>query len=93
MSEIKLRAMHFMPNVTVSIGGRHNAITHWDRGKHQDDQPNGAKIRCELQKNGDAWLITDDGRRRVVSALAIAWTLWEGDDVKGLSAVPEPKRS
>lgn len=66
-----LRAVHFMPGVSVTIGGKYSAITFWDFEKYPD-------IFAERRDNGDVWITTAwDGRRRVVARQAVAWVLEE----------------
>lgn len=66
-----LRAVHFIPGVSVVIGGKYAAITYWDIASHPD-------VLVEKQDNGDYWLVTAwDGRVRKLRASAVAWTLEE----------------
>ena len=67
-----LRAVHFIPGVSVVIGGyQHSTLTFWELEKHAD-------VLVEPQQNGDYHFITpNDGRVRRVRAAAIAWTLEE----------------
>lgn len=72
-----LKSVHFLPNVSIVANrrGKRSDMQSWDRDKDTD-------IRCEEQKNGDVWLTSDDGARREVSALAIAWKLRVPDVVR-----------
>jgi hypothetical protein len=76
---MKLRSIHFIPNVFVTIGGKHVNTSFWDREKHAD-------IGCEEKNNGDVWLRWHDGPHRkvirVVHKLAIAWRAYDVDDAK-----------
>lgn len=70
---MKLVAVYFRSGVSVTVGGRFAALTSWQADKH------GSEVTCELQKNGDAWLTTKDGRRRIVRWSAIDHEAWEPD--------------
>lgn len=83
---MKLRAIHFCPGVSVTVGGKYAAITFWDREKYPD-------VECIEQKNGDCWIVTKDGRVREVSALVIAWKLREPEAVKGNPVVGTPAKA
>lgn len=81
-----LRAVHFIPGVSVVLGGKYAAITFWDLDKYPD-------ILVEKQDNGDFHFITaHDGRVRKVRASAIAWTLEEPPGTEAQKTEPALKK-
>lgn len=81
-----LRAVHFMPGVSVVIGGKYAAITYWDIGSYPD-------VLVDPQTNGDYWFITPhDGRIRKVRAQHIAWTLEEPEGTEAQKTEPALKK-
>lgn len=74
---MQLRSVHFLPGVSIVAArrGKPSSMASWDRDKDTD-------LDCQEQKNGDVWLVAEDGSRREVSALAIAWKLRVPDVVK-----------
>lgn len=73
---MKLVLCQFMPGVSVTCSGKFSSLTCWSAEKHA------AEIQCEEQKSGDVWLITKDGRRRVVRPWAVQYTMYEPEAVK-----------
>src|SRR5215470_16224866 len=69
-TNMQLKAVYFLPgvHVTCRVPGYPTSLSFWDAEKYP-------KLKCEEQKNGDVWLTSEDGFRREVSALVIAWRL------------------
>lgn len=74
---MKLVSVQFRNGVSIAIGGKWSALTFWNHEKHGRDlvEP----VHCEEQKNGDVWLTTRDGRRRVLRPWAVDVTTYEPD--------------
>lgn len=74
----RLRAVHFVPGISVTVGGKYPALSFWDRSKHPE-------LACERQPNGDLAISWREGVPdrivRTVKAIAIAWEMADPPEV------------
>lgn len=81
---MKLEMVQFRTGVSVAVGGKYSSLRSWHVSEH------GADITCDEQKNGDIWLTTKDGRRRVVKPWAVDVTVYVPDE--GLAKIDTTPR-
>jgi hypothetical protein len=69
---MRLIGVQFNPGVSVSVGGKHTAITYWDREKLPE-------IACDEQQDGSLIIYWRENPRlkRKVRPWSIAWSLHE----------------
>lgn len=80
--EGKLVGIRFMPDVAVSLGGKHTSMTYWDRKKMVDEQQPQDRVMVKELSDGGVRVSTADGFVRIVESWAIAWRMYEPEGRK-----------